>query len=46
MKDYIKKLPLIKDYLSRIDAYTLSDIEALDFSPLTDELSRTIKVRI
>lgn len=46
MKDYIKKLPLIKDYLSRIDAYTLSDMEALDFSPLTDELSRKIRVRV
>lgn len=46
MKDYIKKLPLIKDYLSRIDAYTLSDMEAQDFSPLIDELSRIIRVRV
>ena len=46
MKDYIKKLPLIKDYLSRIDAPSLSEMEAQAFAPLINDLSQTIKVRV
>ena len=46
MNDYINKVPVIVDYLARIDGNTLEDMKEQNYETLLNDLSNQIKVRI